>query len=81
MGYLLIPSPSIARLQLFQKLSGGQRVSAREKYVNNGSEKKIQIEIKTHSRGLLPANKKIKESIISVNGKQEICVAVGLLSN
>ncbi|MBA6305599.1 hypothetical protein H4J58_00380, partial [Colwellia sp. MB3u-70] len=54
----------VARLQLFQKLSGDQRVSAREKYVNNGSEKKIQIEIKTHSRGLLPANKKIKESII-----------------
>lgn len=78
-----IKALDVARLQLFVKLNGDQRISAHEKYVGNtaSEQKAIEYTIKTHSRGMLAANKKINESVIDIGGRRELCVAVGLLSS
>jgi hypothetical protein len=68
-----------ARLQLFQKLSGDQKVSAREVFTDKNGEKDVSLIIKRHSRGLLPANKVINEIIIDNKSKKELCLAVSLL--
>jgi hypothetical protein len=68
-----------ARLQLFQKLSGDQKVSAREVFTDKHGEKDVSLIIKRHSRGMLPANKVINEIIIDNKSKKELCLAVSLL--
>jgi len=68
-----------ARLHLFQKLNGDQKVSAREILTNKNGKKDVSLVIKRHSRGMLPANKVVNEVIVDNKNKKELCLAVSLL--
>jgi hypothetical protein len=70
----------VARLELFKALKGEQRISAQETFREQGQNKKLDISIKRYSEGFLPKNKIVNESFVTLDGREEVCLAVNLLA-
>ncbi|AWB56232.1 hypothetical protein DBO93_00710 [Colwellia sp. Arc7-D] len=70
----------VARLDLFKQLKNEQYIDAQETFHEYRMKKHLKVTIKRVSKGNLPRNKIIHESVVRIDGRKEICLAVSLLA-